>query len=47
MKKKSLIKKLFILFLIILAAITSTSAASPAIDKNKPCVVIHAGEYPR
>ena len=45
--KKSIIKKIFILFLIILAAITSTSAASSSIDKDKPCVVIHAGEYPR
>lgn len=45
--KKSLIKKICILFLIGLVAITSTSAASSAVDKDKPCVVIHAGEYPR
>lgn len=40
------IKRMIIFILVLITALTSTSTASTTIDMDKPCIVIHAGEYP-
>lgn len=44
---KKNIKRAFVIFLILITTLTITASASTSVDMNDPCIVIHAGEFPR
>ena len=47
MMTKKIFKRFLVIFMILLTLLTSASSASNNVEMDSPCVVIHAGEYPR